>query len=258
MTVKRFTLVFALFALLTAAVSANDEVKGREFHAALPPHRLGFSIDNDSVLEATGLDAEALQDALMDGSTVAELIEANEGDVDSVIGEIAALMAENIDESAASYLVGLDERVSKELHSSNTLFDPWGRRRVRLPRMFAYSGVGDTILDATGLDAAGLRSALADGSTIAELIEANAGDVASVTADLVATITDAVNASAASRVESLEENISELFNTDLADRWRRGRRGHPRPRFFFGFWSMQRAPDSETPGCIALIFTIDV
>ena len=34
MTVKRFTLVFALFALLTAAVSARDEVKGREFHAA--------------------------------------------------------------------------------------------------------------------------------------------------------------------------------------------------------------------------------
>ena len=37
MTVKRFTLVFALFALLTAAVSARDEVKGERhprFHAA--------------------------------------------------------------------------------------------------------------------------------------------------------------------------------------------------------------------------------
>lgn len=247
MTVKRFTLVFALFALLTAAVSANDEVKGREFHAALPPHRLGFSIDNDSVLEATGLDAEALQDALMNGSTVAELIEANEGDVDSVIGEIAALMAENINESAASYLEGLDERVSKELHSSKAFFDPWGQRRVRLPRMFAYSGVGDTILDATGLEAAGLRSALADGSTIAELIKANAGDVASVTADLVSTITDAVNAAVAARVESLEEYISELFNADFADRWRRGRRGHPRPRFFFGSLSMKGMPESETP-----------
>ena len=247
MTVKRFTLVFALFALLTAAVSARDEVKGEGIPGSMLQHEFGFPLDDDILLEATGLDAEALQKALMDGSTVAELIEANEGDVDSVIGEIAALMAENINESAASYLVGLDERVSKELHSSNTLFDPWGRRRVRLPRLFVYSGVGDTILDATGLDAAGLRSALADGSTIAELIEANAGDVASVTADLVSTITDAVNAAVAARVESLEENISELFNGDFADRWRRGRRGHPRPRFFFGFWSMQRAPDSETP-----------
>ena len=175
MTVKRFTLVFALFALLTAAVSAHDEVKGEGIPGSMLRHEFGFPLDDDILLEATGLDAEALQDALMDGSTVAELIEANEGDVDSVIGEIAALMAENINESAASYLVGLDERVSKELHSSKAFFDPWGRRRVRLPRLFAYSGVGDTILDATGLEAAGLRSALADGSTIAELIEGECG-----------------------------------------------------------------------------------
>ena len=167
--------------------------------------------------------------------------------MDSVIGEIVALAAETINESTASYLEGLEEQVSEELNSSNTFFDPWGRHGVRLPRLFVYSGVGDRVLDATGLDAAGLRSALAESSTIAELIEANESDVASVTADLVATITDEVNAAAAARVESLEENISELFNTDLVDRWRRGRRGHPRPRFFFGFWSMQRAPDSETP-----------
>ena len=211
-------------------------------------HEFGFPLDDDILAGSDRLGRRGVaKGANADGSTVAELIEANEGDVDSVIGEIAALMAENIDESAASYLVGLDERVSKELHSSNTLFDPWGRRRVRLPRMFAYSGVGDTILDATGLDAAGLRSALADGSTIAELIEANAGDVASVTADLVATITDAVNAAVAARVESLEENISELFNTILLTAGAgdgevtRGRASS------FGFWSMQRAPDSETP-----------
>ena len=247
MTVKRFTLIFALFALLMAAVSAHDEVKGEGIPGSMLRHEFGFPLDDDILLEATGLDAEALRTALMGGSTIAELIEAHEGDVDSVIGEIVALAAETINESTASYLEGLDEQVSEELNSSNTFFDPWGRRRVRLPRLFVYSGVGDRVLDATGLDAAGLRSALAESSTIAELIEANEGDVASVTADLVATITDEVNAAAAARVESLEENIIEAFNSDFADRWRRGRRGRMKPRFFFGFWGVNGAPASEAP-----------
>ena len=39
------------------------------------------------MLEATGLDAEALRAALAEGSTIAELIEANDGDVESVIAD---------------------------------------------------------------------------------------------------------------------------------------------------------------------------
>ncbi len=247
MTVKRLTLIFALFALLAAAVSARDEVKGEGIPGSTLRHEIGFPFDDDILLEATGLDAEALRTALMEGSTIAELIEANEGDIETVIADIVARMTEDINEHAASVLEGLDEQVREELDASYAFRGPWGRRRVRLPRLFGYAGVGDTILDATGLDAAGLRSALADDSTIAELIETNEGDVASVTADLVATIADEVNAAAAARVESLEENITEAFNSDFADRWHRGRRGHPRPRFFFGYWSMKGMPESETP-----------
>ena len=182
-------------------------------------HEIGFLLDDDILLAATGLDAEALQAALLEGSTIAELIEANEGDVAAVIAEIAGQLTADFKESAAAFIDGLDEQVSEELNASHSRRGPWGRRWTRLPRMFAYAGVGDTILEATGLDAAGLRSALVERSTIAELIEANDGDVASVAADPVATITDEVNA-AAERVASLEENITELFNSDLADRLR--------------------------------------
>ncbi len=247
MTLKRITLVFALLALLTAAVSAHDKVKGEGIPGFMLQPGFGLPLDVDTLLEATGLEAEAMREALVEGATIAELIEANEGDIDSVIAEVAAQMTEDINAQAVSFLEGLDERVAEELNASHSRRGPWGRRWTRLPRMFAYAGVGDTILEATGLDAAGLRSALADDSTIAELIEANDGDVASVAADFLATITYEVNAAAAERVASLEENITELFNSDLAERWRRGRRGPAKPRFYFGFRGVAGTPAGETP-----------
>lgn len=244
MTVKRFALVLALLALLTAGVSAHDD---SGLPGTKPMRGFGLPFSDETLLEATGLDAEALRAALAEGSTIAELIEANEGDVAAVIAAVVSQMTEAINTNAAEVVEGLDELVSEELNASHSRRGPWGRRWRRWPRMFAYPGVGDAITEATGLDAAGLRGALADGSTIAELIEANDGDVESIAAEIVAVITDEINAAAAERVESLEENITEIFNSDLADRWRRGRRGPVRPRFFFGFWTMSGAPASEQP-----------
>ena len=247
MTLKRFTLVFALLALLTAGVSAHDEVNGEGIRGFRLQHEFGFPLDDDILLEATGLDADSLRAALMEGSTMADLIAANEGDVAAVIADVVAQMTDEINASAAEVVEGLGERVSEEFNAEHTFRGPWGRRWFRWPRTFGYAGVADVITEATGLDKADLRSALAEGSTFADLIEANDGDVASVAADLVATITDEVNAAAAERVASLEENITELFNSDLADRLRRGRRGRMKPRFFFGFWGMTGTPASETP-----------
>lgn len=246
MKFKRFAVVFALLALMTAAVSAHDETDSERFRPM--KHALsGFTLENEALLQATGLDAEALRTALMEGSTIAELIEANDGDVSAAIANVVTRMTEGINAGAASILEGLEERVSEEFGESQTFRGPWGRRWHRLPRYFGYAGAGDVVMEATGLDAAGLRAALADGSTIAELIEANEGDAETVVAEVAAIVTDAVNAAAAERVASLEENVTELFNSDLADRWRKGRRGRMKARAFFGFWSMPGAPAVEAP-----------
>ncbi len=243
MTVKRFTLVLALLALLTAGVSAHD---GDSMDSARKSE-IGLSILDEILLEATGLEAADLRAALQEGSTIAELIEANDGDVAAVIADTVARMTEDINASAAAFVESLEQRVSEELNASHSRRGPWGRTWHRAPRLFAYARAGDALMEATGLDAADLRSSLRDGSTIAELIEANGGDVANVAAEIVAIVTDEINAAAAERVESLEENITDVFNSDLADRWRRGRRGPVRPRFFFGFWAMSGAPASEQP-----------
>ena len=246
MSIKRFALVFALLALLTAVVSAHDDT---DSDRSKPAKRagMGFSLVDEALLEATGLDAEALRTALAEGSTVAELIEANEGDVDAVIADIAAQLATDINESTASFLEGLDERVSEEMDASRSRRGFWGRRWIQQPRIFMYTGVSDAILEATGLDPAGLRAALAEGSTLAELIEADGGDLTEVTAEIVALIRDEVNAAAAERIEGLEEYLSEFFNSDLSERWRRGRRGRKSPRFFFGYWGVYGEPAAEEP-----------
>lgn len=232
MKFKRFALIFALLALLTAAVSAHDDTDPALSKSAKRGGP-GFLLVEATLLQATGLDAEALRSALADGSTIAELIEANEGDVESVIADMAAQMTDDINASVATYLDGLGERVSEELDVERARRGPWGRRWLRHPRIFGYAGVRDAILEATGQDAAGLRAALAEGSTLAELIEAKDGDLTVVAAEIEATITDEVNAATAERIEGLEARLSELFNSDLSERRRRGRM---RPRFNFGFW----------------------
>ena len=235
MKFKRFALVFALLALLTTAVSAHDD-KGSPRTKPAQHAGFGLSLQHEILLEATGLEAQALRAALAEGSTLAELVVANEGDLESVIAEMAAQMAEGINERAASFLEGLDERVSQELDAVHGGHGFWGRRFIRLPRIFGYAGVSDSITQATGLDAPELRASLSDGSTFAELIEANDGDVSAVAAEIVAAITDEVNAAAAERIEGLEESLGELFNSDFSEHWRRGRRGRMRARFFFGVW----------------------
>jgi len=246
MIIRRFAVVFALLALLTAAVSAHDDTDSARSKPAKHAG-MGISLMDETLAEATGLEAQALRTALAEGATVSELIEANAGDVDAVIAAIAAQLATDINASTASFLEGLDEQVSEEMDASRSLRGFWGRRWIQQPRIFMYTGVGDAILEATGLDPAGLRAALAEDSTLAELIEANDGDRAEVAATIVATITDVVNAEAAERIEGLEESLGELFNSDLSERWRRGRRGRMGPRFFFGYWGVYGEPAVEEP-----------
>lgn len=245
MTLKRFSLILALLALLTAGVSAQDDPGPRRFSRVAIGHgAFAFLLDDPILLEATGLDAEALRTALMDGSTIAELIQANEGDVGAVIADKQAQATANINARAASFLEGLEERVNEELNTSHARRGFWGRRWHRLPRIFGYAGVGDTVMEASGLDSDGLRTALSEGSTIAELIEANDGDLASVATDIVVTITNAVNDATAQRVDRLEGDISEAFNSNYAEKWRRWRK-LTKPRGIFGFWGPDRAPDKQ-------------
>lgn len=252
MTVRRFTLVLALLALLTAGVSANDKpapkgfaLVGRWFSG---PQVLLY---DPIVQEATGMETEALRDALLEGTTLSELITANGGAAEVVIAELVAQASDAINAQAAASIASLEESFTETMNDSHRRRFPWLRRRNPVRELFGAWGMDETITEATGMDKAELNSALLEGSTIAELIKANDGDVDSVVATLVEQATDGINEAAAARIQRYEEMIADAFDADFSDRSRRGRKWRPRQQGFFGFWhisdSAQRAT-GETSG----------
>lgn len=86
----------------------TEQVDGR-------PVRSSFF--SDLILEYTGLDVEALRTALADGSTLAELIEANGMSVDDFI---AAALAEH-DAQVAEARASFEERLTEALNGEGGL-----------------------------------------------------------------------------------------------------------------------------------------
>lgn len=118
---------------------------------------------NHDILELTGLTLEEFQDALANGATVPELIEANGGQVPEYFSHRSTSILS---------VTGLTEAELKEALSNgitipelieangNDLTDYFGSRR-------------DALLSAIGLTEEELQEALSSGATIPELIEAN-------------------------------------------------------------------------------------
>ena len=176
MFVKRFALFSLILGLLGAmviAANADDDLR-KGFGKGMR----GFGI-SDTIVEATGLDQEALLGALKSGSTLAELIQANGADVDTVISSLVAEASAATNERTQAMLDGLQSRISEQVNSSRQR-RAFGRANMS-GRMFAESAIFE---EATGLDQDAMREALNDGATLAELIEANDGDVDAIAAAL--------------------------------------------------------------------------
>ena len=181
-----------------AVVSAQDDTMKNGGRGGLR----GFGGQSEVILDATGLTSEELHTALQDGSTIADLITANDGDVDSVIAELITEATTHINEHVAAgritqaqadeMLANLEANITARLDGTFERPDGFGGRGG-----FGFYGQNEIILDATGLTPEELRSALQDGTTIADLITANGGDVDSVIAELsaddVARLTERLN-----------------------------------------------------------------
>ncbi|MEM9950187.1 MAG: hypothetical protein AAF846_01195 [Chloroflexota bacterium] len=178
----------------------------------------GFG-QSELVQEYTGLTVEELMQALRDGSTIAELIEANGESVDAFVAEAMA--------SAEEAFV---ERI-------NEPFD--FERGSRLGNLFGDAELAETF---TGLTTEEIREAIADGNTLAELIEANGESVDAFVAEAVAVYEARLDeAVAEERItqevaderlaqfeETLTQGLEEGFNfgdRDNRDRGQRGGRG---------------------------------
>ncbi len=206
MTFTRFTifaLLIALFAGLLAVASADDDKpEGR---------RASYSEINAILQEATGLDESALREALQSGSTPAELIEANGGDVAAVIATVAEAASQAIETAMEERSAEISEALSDWLHGDG------GKRRrgIAFPRGVILTGLEE----ATGLDMTGLREALAEGATPAELIEANGGDVDAVLGAMAEEAGGAIDERKAQRLAEIEDQVTAWINGERMIRY---------------------------------------
>ena len=158
MTVKRFSLMLTLFILLTARRQRrrHSKLQGLRYNGLLGSGPQPVPLDDPALLEATGLDEEALKAALQDGATLTELTQANNGDVESVIAGFVAAASEAINENGAAAIDGLEEAITDALNQTYRPRFPWWRRHHPMPSVLRAWDLDATILEATGLDADGV------------------------------------------------------------------------------------------------------
>lgn len=184
------------------------------------------------IAEETGLDPQDIMAQLREGSTLSDIITANGGDVDVVIDAVVAAITTRVQdavtagnltqEEADVILANLEEQVANAINGE---FNP-GQRPGRISRAFQGAQILlDAAAEAIGLDAQEIRSQLRSGSTLADIITANGGDVEAVIADAVTTATEQINTAvtngritqeeADTIIASLETTFTNMVNGEF-------------------------------------------
>ena len=128
--------------------------------------------------EAIGITEDELRAALEEGQSIAQVAEANDVDVQTVIDAMVAAATERLEAAIDELPDRMAEVVEREGPA---------RSRPRWARVAGHFGAGlDAAAEAIGIESEELRAALGDGSTIAEVAEANGVEVQTVIDALVA------------------------------------------------------------------------
>jgi 3-hydroxyacyl-CoA dehydrogenase len=165
--------------------------------------------------EVTGLEPREIASILRDDMTLAEIVEANGGDVQTVIDQALAAATERLNEAVSNERI-TQERADEMLANLEPLIteaiNDGFPSRIGLPRL-VWNGeriLAQAVSDAIVLEDSDLRTMLGEGMTLAEIVEANGGNVPDVIADAVADATAQINEAVANGRLS-QENADELI-----------------------------------------------
>ena len=221
MIFKRFTLVLALLALLTAGVSAGDDrgprsyaVFGRWFSGP------GVLLADPIVQEATGLEGEDLQAALQDGSSISELIAANDGEVESVIASLVAQATEaypfaGLQATTAELGSGLQRGDGRQPPPASS---PGGGGAIPCAQHFGAWGMDETDFGSDRFEPRQQlnNGAACEGATIAELDRMPMTAMSAATVSiLVEQATAGIDEAAAARIRELRRSGDRSLRSRL-------------------------------------------
>jgi hypothetical protein len=165
--------------------------------------------------EALGITEAELRAALAEGQSIAQVAEAEGIDVQTVIDALVAAATEQLEVLEAALPEHMTDLVNRE---------GWGEhdgpgRPGHGPRFLGARL--EAAAEAIGITADELRTALEDGSTIAEVAEANGVDVQTVIDALVAEATARIEAAVADgsldaqRADELQANLVERITAHV-------------------------------------------
>lgn len=155
--------------------------------------------------EVLGMSEADLRAALADGQSIAEVAEAQGVDVQTVIDALVAEATERLEEIEAS----LPEHMTDLVNRTG-----WGEHRRGGP---GHHGPGlEAAAEAIGISVEDLRTALADGATLAEVAEANGVDADTLIEALVAEATTRIDEAVANG--RIDADRAEEIKADLVER----------------------------------------
>lgn len=236
---KKISILLVVVVLLSAIVGTASAQQERQQRPGVNALRELVQI----VAEETGLTTREILAQLQEGLSLADVISANGGDVNTVISAATEAATTAINEAVANGNLP-QERADQMLANLETVitngingeFDrPQGGQNGRQQ---AQQFLMQSVSDATGLSNQEIMTQVRGGMTLAEVIEANGGSVDAVVGSAVAAATEAINTmvsegkltqeQADETIATLETAYTDAVNGDLAGQ--RPENGRPGPR----------------------------
>lgn len=198
MNAKRILIIIASLAVLILGVSlagAQDNPGGAPDRPRMHLARIVV----DVAAEETGLEASEIVAQLRQGQTLADIITANNGDVQSVIDQAVTKAAEEISQAVTDGQ--LTQARADQLLSNLQDVITQGVNGELFPNRIDRGEVrqhSEVILlraaaEATGLTPANILEQLAQGKTLAEVITTNGGNVDTVVNNAITAATEQIN-----------------------------------------------------------------
>ena len=202
------------------------------------PERPGVELIRQIInilVDETGLTPQEIRAQVQDGKTLAEVIEANGGDVDTVKDAVLNAGTEQISHAVETGRI-TQERADRMTSNLPDLIEHglngelFGNRVGRRPlRQASEQILVNITADETGLRPAQILQQLRDGSTLAEMITANGGNVDDAVTAAVTAATERIN-DAVANGNMTQEQADELIASlpDIYTAAINGELGRPR------------------------------
>lgn len=217
----------------------------------------GLHLDKGETLsEALGLTAEEIRDNFAEGQSIADMAEAQGVAIEDVEAALVAAATEQIEaavadgkiseDRAATMLESVEDRVSEMVTADRSELGGKGRHGHHRGGVRGLHGGSEELSELLGLETDEIRSALADGKSLADLAAEQGVDLDEVTALLLEGIEEKIDQAvengridadeAEEKLAAAEEKVDEAVNATIDDvrermeerRGERGRRGFGR------------------------------